>query len=57
MLSSVVVRSFRLHHISLIAEKQSSGENFSFCTGDYDFDEGSWFKIGDRLILWVFWPG
>jgi len=31
------------YHINLIAEKQSSRENFSFSTSDCDFGEGSWF--------------
>jgi len=45
----VVVRSFRM---------QSSGENFNFFPGDRGVGEGSWFQIGDRLILLcVFWPG
>jgi len=57
MLSLVVVTSFRLHHMNL-SKKQPSGEIFNFFTGDRGVGEGSWFQIGDRLILFcVFWPG
>jgi len=57
MLSLVVVRSFRLDHI-ILRKKAIFWRIFNFFTGDRGAGEGSWFLIGDRLILiCVFWPG